>query len=71
MTAKKNKARLSSVQAAKAIGVKPGTLRNWRTEKAGPPWHTLRPRTRRNGKGSRPRVYYLASDVEAFIGGKP
>lgn len=68
MPAKNNEVRLSSVQTATALGITPGTLRNWRIEKAGPPWHTLRPKTKRRGKGSRPRIYYLQHEVDAYKG---
>jgi hypothetical protein len=64
-----NENRLSSIEAAKLLNITPGTLRNWRSENAGPPWHFLRSKTRRKGKGSRPRLYYLKHEVEAFIKG--
>lgn len=59
--------RLTSKQAAVLIGITDGVLRNWRMEGRGPAWHTLTRRTRRIGRGSRPRVYYLKHEVEAFI----
>jgi hypothetical protein len=58
---------LTSKQCAERIGVTNGTLRNWRTENEGPPWHTLKPKRKRNGKGSRPRIYYKAGEVVAWL----
>jgi hypothetical protein len=61
--------RLTSIATAARLGVSHGTLRNWRSAGAGPVWHTLKKKMRRRGKGSRPRVYYVAAEVDAFIKG--
>lgn len=64
--AKKDGVRLTSKQTAALLKITDGTLRNWRVDKIGPPVHRLRPKTRRNGKGSRPRIYYLRHEVDSF-----
>lgn len=69
MATKTTEVRLSSREAAARLGITEGTLRNWRTEGAGPTFHTLQPKRRRKGKGSRPRVYYLAHEVDAYKNG--
>jgi len=61
------KERLTSAQAAQRLGVTEHSLRTWRYEGRGPRWYTLGPRRRRTGKGSRPRVFYYAHEVDAFI----
>lgn len=64
--------KLSSAQAAARLGITEHSLRTWRYEDRGPKWHTLGRKSRRKGKGSRPRVYYFEHEVDAFLnGGKP
>lgn len=58
--------RITSAEAAALIGITEHSLRTWRYEKRGPRVHTLTKRQRRAGKGSRPRVFYLRSEVEAW-----
>lgn len=59
--------RITPMQAAMLLGVTEGTLRNWRSWKQGPAAHHFTKRTSRKGRGSRPRVYYLRSEVETYI----
>lgn len=50
---------LTPEQLAKRWKMSPGTLKNWRAKKKGPPFVPL-------GDGPRPRVLYKLVDVEAW-----
>ena len=55
--------RLTSPDAAKALGIAPYTLRQWRMEGKGPPYS--------KGAGRQGRVYYRVADLEAWEDANP
>lgn len=60
---------MTSEQAAALLGITEHSLRTWRYEKRGPQWHTLGRKSKRKGRGSRPRVFYYRDEVEKFLNG--
>lgn len=58
--------RVTSRQLAERWGKSDGAIRMMRSAGHGPQWHhEIEPR-KRNGKGSRPRGYYLLHEIEAY-----
>jgi len=51
---------LTTTEAAARLGIRPGTLAVWRSRRIGPSY------LRRAG-AFRPRIFYRASDIEAYL----